>query len=255
MTDTFARFDLTGRTAFITGASSGLGAHFAHVLGEAGAQVVLAARRKERLESVATALQEKGITCLTVEFDVTQFDSIGPTLESCEAQGFPINILVNNAGMNAVASVDDITFDDYDAIMGTNVKGPFFLAREVAKRLKAREEAGRIINIASVGAYRVLPGATAYCVSKAAIAMMTRGMAREWARYNIAVNAICPGYIETEINDFWFESEGGQKQIRSWPRRRLGEAQDLDGALLTLSSDAARGMTGSIITVDDGQYI
>jgi len=255
MTDAFARFDLTGRTAFITGASSGLGAHFAHVLGEAGAQVVLAARRKERLESVATALQEKGITCLTVEFDVTQFDSIGPTLESCEAQGFPINILVNNAGMNAVASVDDITFDDYDAIMGTNVKGPFFLAREVAKRLKAREEAGRIINIASVGAYRVLPGATAYCVSKAAIAMMTRGMAREWARYNIAVNAICPGYIETEINDFWFESEGGQKQIRSWPRRRLGEAQDLDGALLTLSSDAARGMTGSIITVDDGQYI
>ena len=255
MTDAFARFDLTGRTAFITGASSGLGAHFAHVLGEAGAQVVLAARRKERLESVATALQEKGITCLTVEFDVTQFDSIGPTLESCEAEGFPINILVNNAGMNAVASVDDITFDDYDAIMGTNVKGPFFLAREVAKRLKAREEAGRIINIASVGAYRVLPGATAYCVSKAAIAMMTRGMAREWARYNIAVNAICPGYIETEINDFWFESEGGQKQIRSWPRRRLGEAQDLDGALLTLSSDAARGMTGSIITVDDGQYI
>jgi NAD(P)-dependent dehydrogenase (short-subunit alcohol dehydrogenase family) len=255
MTDAFARFDLTGRTAFITGASSGLGAHFAHVLGEAGAHVVLAARRKERLESVATALQEKGITCLTVEFDVTQFDSIGPTLESCEAQGFPINILVNNAGMNAVASVDDITFDDYDAIMGTNVKGPFFLAREVAKRLKAREEAGRIINIASVGAYRVLPGATAYCVSKAAIAMMTRGMAREWARYNIAVNAICPGYIETEINDFWFESEGGQKQIRSWPRRRLGEAQDLDGALLTLSSDAARGMTGSIITVDDGQYI
>lgn len=176
-------------------------------------------------------------------------------MESCEAEGFPINILVNNAGMNAVASVDDITFDDYDAIMGTNVKGPFFLAREVAKRLKAREEAGRIINIASVGAYRVLPGATAYCVSKAAIAMMTRGMAREWARYNIAVNAICPGYIETEINDFWFESEGGQKQIRSWPRRRLGEAQDLDGALLTLSSDAARGMTGSIITVDDGQYI
>ena len=255
MTDAFARFDLTGRTAFITGASSGLGAHFAHVLGEAGAHVVLAARRKERLESVATALQEKGITCLTVEFDVTQFDSIGPTLESCEAQGFPINILVNNAGMNAVASVDDITFDDYDAIMGTNVKGPFFLAREVAKRLKAREEAGRIINIASVGAYRVLPGATAYCVSKAAIAMMTRGMAREWARYNIAVNEICPGYIETEINDFWFESEGGQKQIRSWPRRRLGEAQDLDGALLTLSSDAARGMTGSIITVDDGQYI
>lgn len=255
MTDAFARFDLTGRTAFITGASSGLGAHFAHVLGEAGAQVVLAARRKERLENVATALQEKGITCLTVQFDVTQFDSIGPTLESCEAQGFPINILVNNAGMNAVASVDDITFDDYDAIMGTNVKGPFFLAREVAKRLKAREEAGRIINIASVGAYRVLPGATAYCVSKAAIAMMTRGMAREWARYNIAVNAICPGYIETEINDFWFESEGGQKQIRSWPRRRLGEAQDLDGALLTLSSDAARGMTGSIITVDDGQYI
>lgn len=255
MTDAFARFDLTGRTAFITGASSGLGAHFAHVLGEAGAQVVLAARRKERLESVATALQEKGITCLTVQFDVTQFDSIVPTLENCEAQGFPINILVNNAGMNAVASVDDITFDDYDAIMGTNVKGPFFLAREVAKRLKAREEAGRIINIASVGAYRVLPGATAYCVSKAAIAMMTRGMAREWARYNIAVNAICPGYIETEINDFWFESEGGQKQIRSWPRRRLGEAQDLDGALLTLSSDAARGMTGSIITVDDGQYV
>lgn len=245
---------LAGKSALVTGASSGLGAHFAVVLGEAGARVIIAARRVDRLKALSETLSQRGVDHFSLALDVNQTANLAPALNQCEAAGFPVDILVNNAGLNVPKAALEMTEDDFDQIMDTNSKAPFFLATEVARRLIARGAEGRIINIASVGAQNVLPGLTPYCMSKAAIAMMTRGLARELSRSNINVNGICPGYIETEINDFWWKTEAGQKQIKSWPRRRLGEASDLDGALLLLAGPASRGMTGTLITVDDGQY-
>jgi NAD(P)-dependent dehydrogenase (short-subunit alcohol dehydrogenase family) len=163
--------------------------------------------------------------------------------------------LVNNAGMNITKPALDIQPDEYQTIISTNMNAPFFLATELARRHIAAKTAARIINISSVGGTRVLPGITPYCMSKSGILMMTRGLAREWARHDINVNAICPGYIETEINDFWWQTDGGQKQINSFPRRRLAGQQDLDGALLLLAGPQGSGMTGTSITVDDGQFI
>ena len=247
-------FNLKGQSALVTGASSGLGVQFAKTLGRAGARVVIAARRADKLSALSKSLQEEGIDSFAITLDVNDTQAISDAFDMCEEAGFPIDILVNNAGMNIPEKALDITPEQYDLILNTNARAPFFLATEAARRMIARKEHGRIINIASVGAFNVLPGLTPYCMSKSAIAMMTRGLARELARYMINVNAICPGYIETEINDYWWKTEGGQKQINSWPRRRLGQADDLDGALLLLPSDAGKGMTGTTINVDDGQY-
>ena len=246
--------DLTGKTALITGASSGLGVQFAKTLGRAGAHVVIAARRAEKLKELASNLEGEGIKCLTLSLDVNDISIIASAFDTCEKAGFPIDILVNNAGMNVPEKALDMTPEQYDLILNTNTRAPFFLATEAARRMIARKDEGRIINIASVGAFNVLPGLTPYCMSKSAIAMMTRGLAREFARHMINVNAICPGYIETEINDFWWKTEGGQKQINSWPRRRLAQADDLDGAILLLAGAAGKGITGTTITIDDGQY-
>jgi NAD(P)-dependent dehydrogenase (short-subunit alcohol dehydrogenase family) len=144
---------------------------------------------------------------------------------------------------------------DYDTIMNTNLKGAFFTAQAVGARMIAHKMQGRIVNLGSIGSFKALPGLTAYSMSKAAIAMMTKGLAREWAKYHIAVNAICPGYIRTELNSEWFDSEGGQKHIKSFPRRRLGQEQDLDAILLLLCSQHANFITGSLFTVDDGQLL
>lgn len=247
--------NLVGQTALVTGASSGLGARFAQVLAAAGAKVVIAARRADRLADLAKAINESGGTAHAVALDVTELDKIGAFYDGLAADGLLPDILVNNAGLSVVKSAIETDPDDYDTVLNTNLKAPFFLSTELAKRHITAQSKARIINIASVGGYRVLPGNTTYCVSKSGILMMTRSLAREWARYNINVNAICPGYIETEINDFWWQTEGGQKQIQSFPRRRLAEQDDLDGALLLLSSPLGKGVTGTSITVDDGQYI
>lgn len=245
---------LEGKVALVTGASSGLGYHFAHVLGAAGARVVIAARRTEKLTELSTQLAAASIDHLVLSLDVTAIEQIPSAFDVCEASGFPIDILVNNAGVNVPKASLDMTVADYDQILDTNSKAPFFMACEAARRMIDRGVEGRIINIASVGAQNVLPGLTVYCMSKSAIAMMTRGLAKEFARQNVNVNGICPGYIETEINDFWWKTDAGQKQIRSWPKRRLGNPEDLDGALLLLAGPAGAGMTGTLITVDDGQY-
>jgi NAD(P)-dependent dehydrogenase (short-subunit alcohol dehydrogenase family) len=144
---------------------------------------------------------------------------------------------------------------DYDKIMDTNVKGAFFVAQAVGQRMVERKIQGRIVNIASIGSFKALPGLVAYSMSKAAIAMMTKGLAREWARHHIAVNAICPGFIKTELNEEWFSTEGGQKQVMAFPRRRLGKEEDLDATLLLLCSQHANFITGSLFTVDDGQLL
>lgn len=246
---------LKGKIAVVTGASSGLGVRFSRVLAAQGAHVALCGRRVDRLESLANELEGDGARVLPVQLDVTDMHSLEQGLRVIETELGHVDILVNNAGMNVQSMAVDMTPDGYDTMMDTNLKGAFFMATGVAKKMIERGEGGRIINIASIGAHTVLPGLATYCMSKAAIAMMTRSLAHEWARHKINVNAICPGYIETELNSEWFASEGGQKQISRWPRRRLGQEEDLDGTLLLLASEQGRLLTGSVITVDDGQSL
>jgi NAD(P)-dependent dehydrogenase (short-subunit alcohol dehydrogenase family) len=247
--------DLTGKTAIVTGATSGLGRRFALVLAKAGAAVAITGRRVDRLESLKSEIENLGGRALPLALDVTDRASIEACVAETERALGPVDILVNNAGMNIQALPHQVTSESYDTMFDTNVRGAFFMAQSVGTRMIARGAGGRIINIASIGAHTVLPGLTVYCMTKAAIGMMTKSLAREWARYDINVNAICPGFIETELNTDWFHSEGGLKQIKGFPRRRLGMESDLDGTLLLLASDHARLITGSLITVDDGQSL
>ena len=246
---------LSGQVAVVTGASGGLGAHFARLLAENGAAVALTARHVDRIEALASELSAKGFRAVALPLDVADAEAIGPALDQVQAVLGPLGILVNNAGMGGEGMALDVSIADFDATFAVNVRGTFFAAREAARRMMAQGIEGRIINIASIASHTVLPGLSAYCGSKAAVAMLTRSMAREWARNRIAVNALCPGYIETAINDTWWPTDGGQRQLKGFPRRRLMEASDLDTAFMMLAGPAASAMTGSVITVDDGQSL
>lgn len=248
-------FDVRDRVAFVTGATSGLGRHFALVLARAGARVAIAGRRPDRLAAVEGEIGQSGGICACIALDVTDTSHVSPAFDEAEDVLGSVDILVNNAGVNIPGLVADQSADEFDTVMNTNLRGAYLVAREAGRRMIARKSGGRIVNIASIGAFRVLPGLTAYCMSKAAVGMMTQCLAREWARYDINVNAICPGYIETEINSDWFRSEKGQAQIRSFLKRRLADERDLDGLLLLLASDASRAITGALMTVDDGQSL
>lgn len=253
-------FSLDGKTALVTGASSGLGARFARVLAAAGAQVVLASRRTERLKELRAEIESEGGLAHVVALDVTDIDSIRAAVAHAETEAGPIDVLVNNSGVSASGRLQEMTPEAYDFIMGTNTRGAFFVAQEVAKRMIARARGvapghtpqARIINIASVGGLRVLPQIGVYCMSKAAVVHMTKAMAGEWGRFGINTNALCPGYIETEINADYWETEGGQRLKQLLPRKRVGQPEDLDGVLLLLASDASRFINGAIITADDG---
>lgn len=251
--------DLTGKVALVTGTTSGLGRRFALILANQGAKVAITGRRVERLDTLKAEIEALGGTALPISLDVTSTESVISCIDQVEQELGPIDILVNNAGMNVQALSTELSEEDYDQLMATNVKGVYFTAREAAKRMMARkltpENGARIINIASMGAHSVLPGLVAYCASKAAVVAMTRGMAREWARHNINVNAMCPGYIETELNSEWFQSEGGAKQLKGYPRRRLGDVSDVDGALFLLASPESGFITGTSLNVDDGQSL
>ena len=250
---------LAGRMAVVTGASSGLGARFARVLSEAGAAVAVMARRTDRLEALVAELNAAGGKAAAFALDVADTAAIGPALDQAEAALGPLSIMVNNAGVGGDGMAMDMTVETFDQTMAVNVRAVYFGAVEAAKRMIASgvAEAGeaRIINIASIAAFNQLPGLTVYCASKAACASLTKGLAREWARLRIAVNAICPGYIETEINSDWFQTEGGQKQIKGFPRRRLMDEDVLDEALLMLAGRRAHFITGTTITIDDGQTL
>jgi NAD(P)-dependent dehydrogenase (short-subunit alcohol dehydrogenase family) len=248
-------FDLKGRTAFVTGATSGLGRHFARVLAQTGARVAIAGRRAERLAAVRAEIVAAGGVCADIVLDVTDDNRIAPAFDEAERALGPVDILVNNAGVTVPGLVTDQSVEDLDTVLDTNLRAPLLMAREAGRRMIARGAGGRIINIGSIGTFRVLPGSTAYCIAKAAIGMMTQCLAHEWARHDITVNALCPGFIETELNDTWFRSDKGQAQIRSFLKRRLQKERDLDGMLLLLASDASRAITGSLLTVDDGQSL
>jgi NAD(P)-dependent dehydrogenase (short-subunit alcohol dehydrogenase family) len=252
--------DLSGRVALVTGASSGLGAQFARTLSKAGAAVVLAGRRVERLKTLRAELESMDGDAHVVGMDVTDCDSIRAAVAHAETEMGTIDILVNNSGVSTTQKLTDVTPEDYDYVMDTNTKGAFFVAQEVGKRMLARAKGsapgtftgGRIVNVASMAGLRVLGQIGVYAMSKAAVIHMTRAMALEWGRYGINVNAICPGYIDTEINHHHWDTDQGQKLIQMLPRKRIGKPQDLDTTLLMLCANESHFVNGAVIQADDG---
>ena len=252
--------DLSGRVAFITGASGGLGAQFARTLAAAGAGVVLASRRLEKLKELRAEIEGAGGDAHVIELDVTDNDSIKSAVAHAETEMGSIDILVNNSGVSTTQRIQDVAEDDYDFVFNTNVRGAFFVAQEVGKRMLARSRGaapgsftgGRIINIASMAGLKVLPQIGVYCMSKAAVVQMTKAMALEWGRFGINVNAICPGYIDTEINHHHWNTEQGKKLMAMLPRKRVGQPQDLDALIVMLASDQSHFINGAIIAADDG---
>ena len=252
--------DLAGRVALVTGASSGLGAQFARTLAKAGAGVVLASRRVDKLRELLVEIESEGGDAHVVEMDVTDRDSIRSAVAHAETEMGSLDILVNNSGVSTTQRLVDVDESDFDFVFDTNVRGAFFVAQEVGKRMlaRARGEApgsftgGRIINIASMAGLKVLPQIGVYCMSKAAVIQMTKAMALEWGRFGINVNAICPGYIDTEINHHHWQTEQGQKLISMLPRKRVGEPKDLDAVLMMLASDQSHFVNGAVIAADDG---
>jgi NAD(P)-dependent dehydrogenase (short-subunit alcohol dehydrogenase family) len=251
------RFDLSDKTALVTGASSGLGARFARVLAAQGATVVLASRRVERLKELRAEIEAEGGDAHVIAMDVTDPESIAAGVAQAEAEAGVIDILVNNSGVSTTQRLVDVSPEDYDFVFDTNTRGAFFVAQTVARRMIARakdepQRPARIVNIASMAGLKALAQIGVYAMSKAAVVHMTRAMALEWARYNINVNAICPGYISTELNEHHWESEAGRKLVSMLPRKRLGQPEDLDGLLVLLCSDQSRFVNGAVIAADDG---
>jgi NAD(P)-dependent dehydrogenase (short-subunit alcohol dehydrogenase family) len=246
-----------GKIALVTGASSGLGARFAKALAGAGAQVVLASRRVERLKELRAEIEADGGAAHVVALDVTDLDSIKSAIAHAETEAGPIDILVNNSGVSTTQRLLDVSEEDYAYVMDTNLRGAFFVAQQTAKRMIARAKGDprkqhRIINIASVAGLRVLPQIGVYCMSKAGVVQMTKAMAVEWGKYNINTNAICPGYISTEINEDYFATDQGKRLIEMLPRKRAGKPEDLDGLLLLLAAEETHFINGAVITADDG---
>jgi NAD(P)-dependent dehydrogenase (short-subunit alcohol dehydrogenase family) len=252
MTDAAApEFRLDGVTTLVTGASGGLGLHFARVLHDAGARVALAARRLDRLEAEAARL---GARAAAIALDVTDTDAIAPAFDAAEAALGPITLLVNNAGIGATRPMLDITPEEWDQTMDVDLRAAFFVAQEAARRMK--DAGGRsIINITSIAATCSRAGLSSYATAKAGLAHLTRGMAIELARHNIRVNALAPGYVITDINRAHFTPDVIQSTIKDIPQRRLGQLEDLTGPLLLLASPAGAHMTGTVLVVDGGHSI
>ena len=247
---------LEGRIALVTGASSGLGAHFARALAQAGAAVALCARREERLIFLADELRSAGARAVAVAMDVADEAAIPAAFDAAEGALGPVDTLINNAGMNAEGAALDLSATDFDRVLAVNLRGPFLCAREAARRMIARgEAAGRIVNIASIGALKPLPGLAAYCASKAGLVMLTKALAREWANKGVNVNALCPGYVETDLNADFLATPAGARLIASFPRRRLMCASDLDAMLLYLAGRESGAVTGGVFAIDDGQLL
>lgn len=249
------RFRLDGRTALVTGASSGLGRHFARVLAAAGARVAVAARRRERLAELVGEIEAAGGEAFALALDVTDTASVHRCLDAIAAQGDAATVVVNNAGVTDTKRLLDYTEADWDAIVSTNLKGAWLVAQEAARRMVEAKQGGAIVNITSILGERVAGGVAPYCASKAGLAQLSRSMALELARYGIRVNALAPGYVVTDINRDFLTSESGQRLAARIPQRRFGTPDDLDGSLLLLASDAGAYINGALLAVDGGHLV
>ncbi len=248
-------FGLTGKTALVTGASSGLGRHFALTLARAGASVAVAARREDKVAAVVSEIVEQGGEALAVSMDVSNRESVADAFETMQKNSGLVSILVNNAGIAGQEMAIELSEEVFDDVINTNLKGVWNVAQEGANRMVAAGQPGSIINIASILGIRVAKGVLPYAISKAGVIQMTKALALEWARFNIRVNAIAPGYVATDLNREFLESDGGKETISRIPQRRTGEMVDLEGPLLLLASDAGAYMTGAVIPVDGGHVV
>ncbi len=251
----FAKDLLAGKCVLVTGASSGLGAHFARTVARAGARVGLAARRRERLEILAGEIRAAGGEAHPIALDVTNVADVARAFEELEAVIGPPDVLVNNAGIPSSSRFVDMPEDEWRGVLDVNLDGVFRVGQEAARRMRAQGRGGTIVNVASVIAFMVLGRLSAYAVSKAGVVQLTKAMALELARDNIRVNALAPGYISTEMNDTFLTSDAGRKLLSKVPMTRAGELSELDGPLLVLASDLGSYMTGSVITVDGGSLL
>lgn len=249
---TSEQYSLDGRTALVTGASSGLGRHFATTLARAGAQVAVAARRRDKLDETVAIIAADGGTAVPVVMDVTEPPSVAAAFDAAEEGLGTITILVNNAGVPSRTSFLDMDENEWRQTMDVNLDGVARVAREAGRRMRAAKTGGSIINIASVLGLAVLRSVSAYAVSKAAVIQLTKAIALEVARDNIRVNALAPGYFATDLNRGFLSSDAGQRIIASVPQARVGNLEELDGPLLLLASDAGSFITGSVVSVDGG---
>ncbi|WP_315778319.1 MULTISPECIES: SDR family oxidoreductase [unclassified Bradyrhizobium] len=245
-------FDVSREVILITGASQGLGRQFARVLSAHGAAVALAARQTGKLKALEEEIRARGGRAAAVEMDVTSTTSIARGMDVAEAALGPVTVLINNAGIAVEKLAVEQSEADWDAVIGANLKGAYFAATEAARRMTARKAGGNIINIASVLGFSVVKFISPYAISKAGVVQATKALALEFAASGIRVNALAPGYIDTDINHDVWETPAGEKLIKRIPQRRVGHESDLDGAILLLASSASRYMTGSVVTVDGG---
>ena len=248
-------FSMSGKTVLITGASSGLGYHFARTLADAGATIIAAARREDRLQGLVDEITATDGKAVAVTMDVSNEDSIIRGFDKAEASVGAVDVLINNAGIVTRSNSLDLVSEDWDRVMNTNLKAVWRVSQEMAKRLIEEKSPGNIINTASILSFRVTAGNLTYAVSKAGVVQMTRALALEWARHDIRVNAIAPGYFETDLNRDMLQSEHGQTLIKRIPQRRTGNLDELNGPLLLLASDASSFMTGETLTVDGGHLV
>jgi NAD(P)-dependent dehydrogenase (short-subunit alcohol dehydrogenase family) len=249
------QFRLNGRRALVTGASSGLGRHFALSLAQAGASVIVAARSVDKLAETVAEIEAAGGEAFAVPLDVTDLESVKSGFDRIESAGGVADVIVNNAGLAVSRPLFEQTEADWDSVLDTNLKGAWLVAQEGARRLVAAKRPGSIVNIASITGERVAGGVVPYCTSKAGVMHLTRAMALELARHGIRVNALAPGYVQTELNRDFLASEAGERLKSRIPQRRFGLPEELDGALLLLASDAGAYITGSIVFADGGHLV
>ncbi|MEG6521557.1 SDR family oxidoreductase [Desulfotomaculum sp. 1211_IL3151] len=247
-------FDLTGKSAVVTGASSGLGVQFAKALARQGADVALLARRVDKLEAVKAEISKLGVHCISVPCDVTDTEALKKAVQVIEEAFGKVDILVNNAGVGTIISAEDQSDETWKWVMDVNINGVYFASREFGKGMIARKY-GKIINIGSIHSSVAMPGAglSAYCTAKGAVHMMTKEMANEWAQYNITVNAIGPAYFPSELTEAVFADPSFQQVLDTYcPMKRAGREGELDGALVYFASDASSYTTGQLLTIDGG---
>lgn len=248
-------FNLEKRIALVTGASSGLGRHFAATLAQAGAKVAVCARRLDKTQELVEQLREAGHEALAVAMDVSSAASVREAFSQIEQNLGTIDLIVNNAGVAATQSVLEHDEATWNQVLDTNLKGAFLVAQEGARRLVQNGKGGSIVNIASILGERVAGGAPSYAASKAGLIQLTKAMALELARHGIRVNALAPGYVSTDLNRDFLASDAGQRLMARIPQRRFASPEELDGPLLLLASDAGSYITGAVLAVDGGHLV